>query len=65
MKNESVRYEPPYTVEADELGFGWDNYGSTDELVEATRLASRLTKSWVIRGNEKRVRILDREGKEL
>jgi hypothetical protein len=60
-----MEHEPPYHVETDELDFGWDCVHSTDELIEASRLASRLTKSWQLRGDERKVRILDRNGKEL
>jgi len=62
---EIEEYEPPFHVEADELGIGWDNHGSTNELLKATRYASRLVRSWQMRGDERRVRILDKNGKEL
>ena len=65
LRTKSGQGNPPYHVEADELGLGWDSYGSTEELVEAARLASRLVRSWQIRGDERRVRILDRDGTEL
>lgn len=59
------RVQGPFYIEADEFGFGWDCIAERDDLISASRTASRVVKSWEIRNNERRVRILDKDGKEL
>jgi hypothetical protein len=60
-----MQYEPPYHIETDELGIGWDWAYSTSDITEAFRLASEITKSWQMRGDEGKVRITDRNGNEF